>query len=226
MPAPGTAIPAAAPPSQAASQAPSPARPSPFLSTPKKAGQSAPSPVASKVGPLGRPATSADLTPVRTADVEIVSQPAGAEIVVNGQPRGETPARVTLEYGQHRVALRKSGYRSMEREVAVSDRTPPRVMVELQAERPVEQPAPAGTVGRVVVRTVPPGARVVVDGQKTNYRSPVNFALPVGKHKITVERDGFAPQTNEVNVRRDQTVQLDIGLRGEGAARKRRFFFR
>ncbi|MEE9234192.1 MAG: PEGA domain-containing protein [Candidatus Acidoferrales bacterium] len=69
-----------------------------------------------------------------------------------------------------------------------------------------------GEVGRVVIHTEPQDARVLVNGEATPYRSPVNFALAPGRYQITVERSGFASQTQEVLVRENQMVQLTLDL--------------
>ncbi len=69
-----------------------------------------------------------------------------------------------------------------------------------------------GEVGRVVIHTEPQDARVLVNGEATPYRSPVNFALAPGRYQITVELSGFASQTQEVLVRENQMVQLTLDL--------------
>lgn len=68
-------------------------------------------------------------------------------------------------------------------------------------------------MGRVVIHTQPEGARILVNGEETRYRSPVNFALSAGTHRITVERGGFESLTQDVVVRQDQTVQVQIELK-------------
>ncbi|MBI4458908.1 MAG: protein kinase [Acidobacteria bacterium] len=69
--------------------------------------------------------------------------------------------------------------------------------------------------GRVAVHTDPPGARISVDGEATSYRSPVNIPLAPGRHRITVERRGFGPETREVTVHKDEVVQMRLELRPE-----------
>ncbi len=164
------------------------------------------------------------------AVVEIVSDPAGAELFVDGRRQATTPARVTFDYGERRVTVRKNGYRPVDRTVKVGENTPARIRIELDPEQPppaqtAARPAavtPTGGIGRIAVRTVPPGARVILDGKPTDYRTPVNFQVGAGKHKITVEHQGFPPKSADVVVQKDQTVQLDVGLGTE--ARKRRRF--
>ncbi len=188
-------------------------------------------PPAAPKAPPPAPAAAGRPEPARLqATVEIVTHPAGAEVIVDGRRQSTlTPSRFSFAHGEHKVSLRKHGYRTMERTVNVGRNTPPRMTVELVAEKAQRSEAsilePRGDIGRVVVRTQPPGATVLVNGQATNYRSPVNFALAPGKYKITVERDGFASETREVVVRKNQMIQFEAELkRGEG--KRRRFLFR
>ena len=76
-------------------------------------------------------------------------------------------------------------------------------------------------MGRIVIHTQPEGARILVNGEETRYRSPVNFGLPVGKHRITVERPGFDSATQEVIVRENQTAQMQLELKPNGERRSR-----
>ncbi len=189
----------------------------------------APAPARAARGTPGRApaATGAGKGAPLTASVEIVTNPAGAEVVVNGRRQpSTTPSRYSLTYGEHQVSIRKSGYRTVERVVKVSDKSPPRVSVNLVAEagaRTAAVPAQA-VVGRVLVRTRPRNALILVDGKATDYRSPVNFELPPGKHRITVEQRGFQSETRQVVVRKNQTVELDLELKA-GGERGRRFPF-
>jgi len=78
----------------------------------------------------------------------------------------------------------------------------------------------AGVEGRVVVHTQPEGAKILVDGEETRYRTPVNFGLTVGRHRITAERSGYETQTQDIVVRQDQTVQVQLDLKPTGERRR------
>jgi hypothetical protein len=54
--------------------------------------------------------------------VRIGSDPPGAAILVDGQPRAEkTPATISLPAGSHTVTVRKEGFRNAEQELEVKD---------------------------------------------------------------------------------------------------------
>ena len=74
-------------------------------------------------------------------------------------------------------------------------------------------PPTSGLIGRVSVHTQPQGARILVNDAETPYRTPVNFALAPGTYRLTVERSGYEQATQEIVVRRDQTVSVQLELK-------------
>ena len=82
-------------------------------------------------------------------------------------------------------------------------------------------PQGSGAAGRVVIHTQPQGARILINGAGTSYRSPVNFSLAAGKYRITVERRGFQTETREIEVRGNRTVEVQMDLKPETERRSR-----
>jgi hypothetical protein len=76
-------------------------------------------------------------------------------------------------------------------------------------------------VGRVIIHTEPPGASILVNGQATSYRAPVNFALAPGQYEITMEQEGYVSRTEAVAIHADQTVEFRITLEPTAAALRR-----
>jgi len=170
-----------------------------------------------------------ELAPLQ-ATCHITTIPPGAEVYFDGrQQAAPTPSAYTLSFGEHKVSIRKPGYQAVERAVHIGDAVPAAIRVLLVPERPIvtEQPvrppvaAPQGT-GRLSIRTNPGGASIIVDGTPTQYRTPVNIPLPSGKHSIVIERRGFASETHEVTIRKDDMTNLELTL--VPAAEKRRRF--
>jgi len=80
---------------------------------------------------------------------------------------------------------------------------------------------PAAPRGRLVIHTQPPGARILVNGDETDYRSPINFALPPGKYQISVERAGYQSETREVVVVEGHAADLQFELQRSGGILRR-----
>jgi serine/threonine-protein kinase len=168
------------------------------------------------------------------ATYHITTIPPGAEVYFDGQRQAApTPSAYTLSFGEHKMSIRKPGYQAVERVVQIGDAAPPPIRVLLVPERPIvtEHPvrppvappaaAPQGT-GRLSIRTNPGGASIIVDGTPTQYRTPVNIPLPSGKHSIVIERRGFASETHEVTIRKDDMTNLELTLK-PAAQQRRRF---
>jgi PEGA domain len=71
-----------------------------------------------------------------------------------------------------------------------------------KAEAPPPMPSakpPSGPVGVIHVTTVPYLAEIFVDGASLGY-SPAKFTLPVGKHALRVQKDGYQTWSKDVNV--------------------------
>ena len=62
---------------------------------------------------------------------------------------------------------------------------------------------------------------MLVNGEPTSYHSPVNFALPPARYRITVEHAGFASATKEVEVVADRVVEVRIEMKRSGGILRR-----
>lgn len=119
--------------------------------------------------------------------VECTSEPAGAEVMVNGVSRGFTP--VTVERVPKGVAtfkITKAGYRDETRELRLTPGERQTLSVTLR-----------GKPAKLTVVSVPEQGRVFLDG---NYqgKAPVTFEAADGEHEVRVEQPGFAPLVRKV----------------------------
>jgi hypothetical protein len=77
-----------------------------------------PTPVTSVASELSvRSATA----PPAQAQVQVISTPDGADIEIDGVFVGDTPSTVGVAAGQHDIALKKSGFKTWQRKIAVSN---------------------------------------------------------------------------------------------------------
>lgn len=102
-----------------------------------------------------------------------------------------------------------------------SGATPSRPDAVTRTAPPSAPAVPRGT-GRVSIHTRPKGARILVNGKATGYRSPVNIGLAPGRHRITVERSGYARETRNVVVRKDRMALIRFELKRIDRGRSRR----
>jgi hypothetical protein len=103
-------------------------------------------------------AVRAWFAPVRAAAVAKLSvdtQPTGAELLIDGQPRGRTPATFSIDPGAHTLAVRSSGVERVA-QLTLAAGAQVAQYFELTANTPAVAP------GRLSIVTDPPGLRVAV----------------------------------------------------------------
>ncbi|MFQ5634017.1 MAG: PEGA domain-containing protein [Gammaproteobacteria bacterium] len=138
-------------------------------------------------------------------DVRLATVPAGADIYVDDEAAGVTPATVPVMAGTHRLTIRKDGHKPWERELVVEAGVP--------AQFPDIRLAEAD--GLLTVITSPRGAAVSVDGR---YRgtTPLEVQLAPGRrYEVIASKAGFATVSRAVDMtsRRGNTVRLTLEAR-------------
>jgi len=126
--------------------------------------------------------------------VEITTDPPGARIALDGEPRGQSPLRLDAAPGEHRITATLPGREPQTRRVVVrSGGTEPVALVFGTA------------VAQVLVTTEPAGAVVGVGARRLG-PAPVTAAdLAPGPHAFHAELPGY--------LRRDSTVAVSADLR-------------
>lgn len=77
------------------------------------------------------------------ARLQIVSQPAGADVYLNGELRGQSPLELEVEPGQVRISLVKEGYQQWSRTLMLANRASNELSVSLEpALPPLYPPVP------------------------------------------------------------------------------------
>ena len=137
----------------------------------------------------------------RWAAVAFTSEPAGAAVRVDGERVGQTPVTAELREGAHGYELQLPGYKTYRSELAVVAGEPQSAAVRL-----------ALADGTLLLRSVPSGARVSVDGV---YRgeTPLDMPLEPGdSHDIQVSRAGYEPQSHRARFESGREQQLIVEL--------------
>ena len=164
--------------------------------------------------------------------VALSSDPAGATIYVDGRDSGQqTPARLTLNEGQHRIALRKEGYKP---QITYAEVTSGKTFNFAPALAPVSGAAPAtptnvassqGTSpfhrlrrlfgkpraddGVLEVRTRPKGAGIWLGEMQAPSRTPAKLAVAPGSYKITLRLPGYKPITRSVTIEKGKMMGVE-----------------
>lgn len=136
------------------------------------------------------------------APVRIDSSPSGADVLIDGERVGRTPADLEVGGGKHEIKLELSGYRSWRDQITVRPNEPLKLArVNL-----------AKADGNLQISSSPSGAAITVNG---NYRgqSPLALTLAPGTtHEIRISAAGHRPASRSVSVRADAAEDLHVRL--------------
>jgi hypothetical protein len=132
----------------------------------------------------------------------VQTNPSGASVEVDGQPRGVTPLSLELSPGRHTVKLANEGnIRSM----------PITILAGGQVSQLIELPRASSLLGELQVRTEPAGAQVSVDGHMYG-RSPLTVeGLAPGAHSVVLEND-LGSITQDVKIEAGTTASLVVPM--------------
>ena len=122
--------------------------------------------------------------------VELVTDPAGAAVSVNGEFQGSTPLTLRLRPGRsHAIAMSKPGYETVTQDLSVAADSGRRLEISL-----------VGQYGAIEIVSDPPAAEVLVDGEPGGV-TPVQLDLLAVPHELEVRLDGHASQSTTVTPR-------------------------
>ena len=158
------------------------------------------------------------------ATISVSSEPAGANILVDGRDIGKlTPAQVVVQKGSHTIAVRKQGYLDASSTLEVAPGQTVQFSPALKLTGSTENirtvsklggifgGAPADS-GRVSVKTNPKGAQVLVNGQAVKKTTPVDFYLNPGTYELTVTMEGYKPVKKIIDVQKGGKLAVDEAL--------------
>jgi formylglycine-generating enzyme required for sulfatase activity len=136
------------------------------------------------------------------SDVRIASEPAGAEALVGGESRGVTPLKLELMGGNHRLELRRAGFKNWVSDIQVKPNEPLTI-------GPVRLGIPDG---RLAVRSVPAGASVTIGGAYRG-RTPLEVDVrPDVTQAVALSHEGYESAAREVSVRSGARGLVELKL--------------
>lgn len=130
--------------------------------------------------------------------IRVVTSPPGARIVFDGQSSLAclSPCERLLSAGRHTLAATKEGYRSESRILRIPE--------DRQLLIPLER-----AMGTLVVRSTPPGATIVLNGQQRLEKTPALLTLAVGHYQLELLREGRRQQ-HTVEIKDSVVTNVDV----------------
>jgi serine/threonine protein kinase len=140
-------------------------------------------------------------------EVEVVTDVLGANAVLTG-PKGaavancRTPCRFEdLEPGRYTMEVNLDGYRQIKRIIEVR-------AGHISGERLTMQ-APFSSL---IVESRPPGAEVLINGQRQSQATPATIPLSPGNYAIVVQKTGYERYAGTVELKSDSMKRLEVEL--------------
>ncbi len=161
-----------------------------------------------------------------TAAVAISSQPAGAQIFIDGKDTGHvTPAQISVDKpGAHTFLVRKQGYLEQSSSANLQAGQVFHFAPALKALGSTDEIKIGGRfkklfgggdtagMGAVNIKTQPKGAQVAVNNRIVDKPSPVDFYLNPGTYVIDITMSGFKPLHRVIDVEKGGRVAVDESL--------------
>jgi len=164
-----------------------------------------------------------------TAGAAITSQPAGAQIFLDGKDTGKvTPSQISVDKpGSHTFLIRKQGYLDETSSASLQSGQVFHFAPTLKALGSVDDIKLGGkfkklfgggdTAGMVAVsvKSQPKGAQVAVNNRILDKFSPVDFYLNPGTYVIDITASGYKPFHKVLDVQKGTKVSIDENLERE-----------
>ncbi len=141
----------------------------------------------------------------KPASLSVSSEPSGAEVYINSELKGTTPLKVTgLSPGNVRVIVSKEGAMKYSTTVHLGSG-------ESKSLGTIKLGDPYGEIS---VRSTPPRATVIFDGESIGARTPVTIRrVPRDRaHSLKVELDGYRSWSSSVSLKDSDSKKYDVML--------------
>jgi len=137
--------------------------------------------------------------------IAVTSEPAGAAIWVDGNRRRErTPATLSqLPLGRYELKVTAAGYAPSTQTIELT-RAAPSAEANITLELPT-----AASYGVLSVRSVPPGAHILLDGQDTELVTPATVPqiVPGEAHQVALTLEGYVTKTFPLTLSAGQVAE-------------------
>lgn len=150
------------------------------------------------------PTQQPTVTPVRYGSIHVESQPAGAEVYLNGDYRGVAPLVITdLWPGTYTISAEMNGYHPYTTTTSVSSGTHSSVYCPL---------SPLNTAGALYVLSTPSNANIYLDAVYKG-RTPMTISnIASGTHILEIDTAGYYDWKSTVDVPQGGTKTISATL--------------
>jgi formylglycine-generating enzyme required for sulfatase activity len=136
------------------------------------------------------------------ATIDFSSSPTQAEITVDSEVVGRTPASVDILQGSREIGIKLGGYKIWNT----------RLEVKAGEDQTLDTVNLIKADGTLAIRSNPAGASITVSGDYKG-NTPMDLKLPPGKsYLVSLTKAGYQPSARSVDIESDQDIMLDLKL--------------
>lgn len=133
------------------------------------------------------------------ASLTVEPATADATVKINGQVKGQGRWTGQLAPGMYYMEVTKEGFSPYSETVELSQ----------QANRVIKVPALSPLSSALNVAYKPIGAKIILDGKEAGVTPKVLYDLPIGSHKVSIEKEGYQSFTSSVDITEGNTENLE-----------------
>ncbi len=138
--------------------------------------------------------TIAGLVDIRTIPVD------NASVFIDGIYKGNTPLRLSLLSGKHRITIRHPDYSDWSGEIILAKGEIKDIKIDLR------------DMGSLTILTDPVGSTIYIDGKDVGISPYIDPRVAVGKYNILISKSGYNPITRIVAVKKGQETKVNLTL--------------
>ncbi len=142
------------------------------------------------------------------ASINVESDPAGATVTIDGDPKGTTPLQINVTAGSHEVVVEMDGYATQTRTMDVAGGT-------TKTESFTLPEIPSGFLN---ITSTPVGAEILIDDVSRGSTPVSRLRVSTGLHRIEVRMNGYDSIFQNIDITRGRRLSITAPLERSGQA--------
>ncbi len=133
--------------------------------------------------------------------LDLTTSPAGASVMVNGEPRGKSPITLTLKSGRnYKITVSKAGFETVSRKINLDDDNTKSLTIDLTPK-----------YGIIFLNVRPAGAKLKIDGELLGSASR-RLRLTTTPHRLEIFKPGYVTHAMTFTPRLGVSKKFDVEL--------------
>jgi serine/threonine protein kinase len=138
--------------------------------------------------------------------IDIISDPLGASVFINGEPRGQTPLLKTkLAKQTCLLLLERLGYEPYSEEILLKPGLNAPKKISLKKR-----------LVKITIQTTPPKAKITLDDQQLGISPLVQKTIEAGAYTLKIEKEGYETYDKKTEFYQDSSLAISLTQIGYG----------